>query len=166
MCGFALTTSSRFCSSCGALVKPESPKNVVRAAVRVDKDPVDPMASTAPASLSPLRKSRASEPSPEASVSPKAETGFQIPKREIPAAPKAGAGRGQTAPLSSLGAAAQRPIGSPRAGAPIVGARVLVQWANGQKYPGVLEQLVGLQCLVRFETGERRWVESRYVLPA
>jgi hypothetical protein len=40
-----------------------------------------------------------------------------------------------------------------------------VQWANGQKYAGVVEQLAGLQCLVRFETGERRWVESRYVLP-
>jgi len=29
-----------------------------------------------------------------------------------------------------------------------------------------VEQLSGPQCLIRFETGERRWVESRYVLPA
>jgi uncharacterized Zn finger protein (UPF0148 family) len=43
------------------------------------------------------------------------------------------------------------------------GQRVLVQWANGQKYPGVVEQVNGAQCLVRFDAGEKRWVETRFV---
>jgi hypothetical protein len=46
------------------------------------------------------------------------------------------------------------------------GARVLVQWANGQRYPGVVERVNGPQCLIRFDVGEQRWVESRFVLPA
>jgi uncharacterized Zn finger protein (UPF0148 family) len=45
------------------------------------------------------------------------------------------------------------------------GQRVFVQWANGQKYPGVVEQLHGTQCLVRFDAGEKRWVETRFVFP-
>jgi hypothetical protein len=53
---------------------------------------------------------------------------------------------------------------APRAFPP--GRRILVQWANGQRYPGVIEQINGAQCLVRFETGEQRWVEMRYVSPA
>jgi hypothetical protein len=46
------------------------------------------------------------------------------------------------------------------------GARVLVQWDNGQRYPGVVERANGPVCLVRFDVGEKRWVESRFVLPA
>src|ERR1700733_4489178 len=149
-CGATLTTSSRFCSSCGAPVKAESRPELARASVRVGKGHVDPLASTAPASPSPLRRSSASDASSEASVSPKAETGFEIQRAP---APRTRAKRGQTATL-----------GQPP-GTSALGARVLVQWANGQKYAGVVEQLAGLQCLVRFETGERRWVESRYVLP-
>jgi hypothetical protein len=46
------------------------------------------------------------------------------------------------------------------------GARVFVQWANGQRYPGVVDRVNGPQCLVRFDVGDQRWVESRFVLPA
>jgi hypothetical protein len=65
-CGATLTTSSRFCSSCGAPVKAESRPELARASVRVGKGHVDPLASTAPASPSPLRRSSASDASSEA----------------------------------------------------------------------------------------------------
>lgn len=178
-CGTTLKTSSKFCSACGTLVKPE-PEALL---ARTEKDRVDPLASTAPASFSPARKLLADAGSHESGVSPKAETGFQVALQDplaapapsaTPAqnpAPKPRSVRGQTAPLASIGRPAPQPVRSPQAGPPVsvamaLGARVLVQWANGQKYPGVVEQLVGLQCLVRFDTGERRWVEARYVLPA
>lgn len=155
--------------------------------MRVDKDPVDPYASTAPASLSPLRKSRAGDPSSGERASQKGELGPENPPRDAPVAPsgtppplargparKAQTGRrGETAPLASVDRPTPQPSGSQRAGAPVAppagamaGARVFVQWENGQKYSGVVEQIVGLQCLVRFDSGEQRWVESRYVLPA
>lgn len=184
VCGTTLKTSSRFCSACGTLVKAE-PEALL---VRTDKDRVDPLASTAPASFSPARKLLANAASGESGVSPKAETGFQVPLRDplaapaLPATPAASLQnpatkprpmRGQTAPLASVGRPPAQPGRSAHAGVPVaptvamaLGARVLVQWANGQKYPGVVEQLAGLQCLVRFDTGERRWVEARYVLPA
>jgi hypothetical protein len=90
-------------------------------------------------------------------------------------APRARTRRGQTAPLPAASKLPPQPPVAPVAPAPAVvqhapgrapGARVLVQWANGHKYPGVVEQITGPQCFVRFDTGERRWVESRYVLPA
>jgi hypothetical protein len=92
--------------------------------------------------------------------------------------------RGKTMPLSAIAnplqiasvpaaapapspvfAAAARlsPVPTPHPLAP--GQRVWVQWANGQKYAGVMEQSSGAQCLVRFDGGEQRWVESRYVIP-
>jgi hypothetical protein len=102
--------------------------------------------------------------------------------------------RGKTVPLSALKnppAVARAPsanppvptsprrepvpavIAAPPAAAPsspslsfVPGARVLVQWANGQRYPGVVERVNGPQCLIRFDVGEQRWVESRFVLPA
>lgn len=180
-CGTTLPTSSKFCSSCGTVVKPE-PEALI---VRTEGDRVDPLASTAPASFSPARKLPANAGSHESGVSPKAETGFQVPLRDplaapahsaTPAqnpAPKPRSVRGQTAPLASVGRPPAQPVRSAHARAPVakavgiaLGDRVLVQWANGQKYPGVVEQLAGVQCLVRFDTGERRWVESRYVVPA
>jgi hypothetical protein len=73
----------------------------------------------------------------------------------------------------AVNASKPAPVGNP--GPPIVpapllpfapGARVLVQWANGQRYPGVVDRVNGPQCLVRFDVGDQRWVESRFVLPA
>jgi hypothetical protein len=57
------------------------------------------------------------------------------------------------------------PPGAFAAGAFPPGMRVLVQWSNGQRYPGVVAQVNGAQCLVRFDAGEQRWVETRYVSP-
>jgi hypothetical protein len=61
------------------------------------------------------------------------------------------------------------PLGAPSPVAAIPcapGTRVLVQWSNGQRYPGVVEQISGPQSLIRFDAGEKRWVETRFVLPA
>jgi hypothetical protein len=65
--------------------------------------------------------------------------------------------------------AAPLPVAPPAAFAAVPfppGRRVLVQWANGQRYPGVVQQVNGAQCLVRFDAGgEPRWIEMRYMTP-
>jgi hypothetical protein len=43
------------------------------------------------------------------------------------------------------------------------GAAVWVQWSNGQRYPGTVQQVSGSQCYVSFPDGQARWVESAYV---
>ena len=47
-----------------------------------------------------------------------------------------------------------------------VGARVLVLWSDGNRYPGAIEQLASGQCLVLFPNGQHYWIELRYVSPA
>ena len=44
-----------------------------------------------------------------------------------------------------------------------VGARVLVRWSDGQRYPGAVEQLAPGQCLVLFPNGQHYWIDARYV---
>jgi hypothetical protein len=58
--------------------------------------------------------------------------------------------------------------GSPYAppGAFPVGARVLVQWADGNRYPGVVQQIAPGQSLVGFHDGQQRWVENVYLSSA
>jgi hypothetical protein len=43
------------------------------------------------------------------------------------------------------------------------GARVYVQWADGNKYPATVTQSSGNQCLVMFPDGQQRWVEMQYL---
>jgi hypothetical protein len=245
-CGQQIDKTSAFCPACGKKVPPEALPTESQASVR---NHVDPLASTAPASFSPARKSAPQSSDPLPLVSPKAGTGYEVsPVRAESAPPKASAAakkstRGKTAPLSAMPnppkfavqaappPAAGRPVQQPQAmpafaplaqappagyaqpqapparasspqsprgvvpgpsappaglvmpipGAGVAtpgsggyppmnalfapGKRVLVQWANGQKYPGVVEQLHGAQCLVRFDAGEKRWVETRFVFP-
>ncbi len=87
------------------------------------------------------------------------QPGFAPPPQARAPQPFAGAPPLQPAPAPPQGAAPPPPAWQP-------GARVLVQWANGQKYPGVVQRVSGPTCLVRFDAGEQRWVETRYVLPA
>jgi hypothetical protein len=44
------------------------------------------------------------------------------------------------------------------------GARVLVQWADGNRYPATVQQQNGSQCLVSFPDGRTQWVEAQYLL--
>jgi hypothetical protein len=146
--------------------------------------------------LKPIDSRAASSPvSPVSPVSSKAGTGLLPSQPKVETAPPMTPGRpsaqrpstrGKTAPLSAMKnppklALALAPAPAPAAPsqpqsppafaaaarmAPVPGKRILVQWANGQKYPGIIEQVDGAKCLVRFETGEQRWVEMRYVSPA
>jgi hypothetical protein len=43
------------------------------------------------------------------------------------------------------------------------GARVYVQWADGNRYPATVSQSSGNQCLVVFPDGQQRWVEMQYL---
>jgi hypothetical protein len=75
----------------------------------------------------------------------------------------------QAAP-SPLPGAAQSPWvgwGAPSAPSygPAPGAQVQVTWANGQRYPGTVQQVSGGQCLVAFPDGQQHWVPLQYVAP-
>jgi hypothetical protein len=47
----------------------------------------------------------------------------------------------------------------------VAGARVLVQWADGNRYPGIVQQVApnGAHCLIVFPDGQQRWVELQYL---
>jgi hypothetical protein len=38
-----------------------------------------------------------------------------------------------------------------------------VQWADGNRYPGTVQQAGNGQCLVVFPDGQQRWVENQYL---
>jgi hypothetical protein len=171
---------------------PTAPQAAIQIQDHVDPLASTSPASMSPARHLGKKKAGAGS-APASPGAPSAETGVQPPSDRSPAAmsavaPPAGSAklashRGKTVPLSAVPKAqvAQyvrtpgpaTPPASPRAPvalAPptsphVVGARVLVQWSNGQRYPGIVERVNGPQCLVRFDVGEQRWVESRFVLP-
>lgn len=43
------------------------------------------------------------------------------------------------------------------------GARVQVTWSNGQRYPAIVSQVSGTQCLVVFPDGQQHWVDMHYL---
>lgn len=59
------------------------------------------------------------------------------------------------------------PAADPPAGEPpfSVGTRVLVMWADGNRYPGAVTQTSGLYSLIVFQDGQTRWVEAQYLSP-
>ena len=48
----------------------------------------------------------------------------------------------------------------------ILGRQVLVQWADGNRYPGTIMQLGGNQAQVVMQDGRPIWVETQYLTPA
>jgi hypothetical protein len=40
---------------------------------------------------------------------------------------------------------------------------VLVQWADGNRYPGFVQQVAPGYCLIVFPDGQQRWVEPQYL---
>lgn len=58
------------------------------------------------------------------------------------------------------------PAPSARPNAPYPGARVLVAWSNGQRYPATVSQVNGSQCHVVFPDGQQHWVDMMYLSPA
>jgi hypothetical protein len=43
------------------------------------------------------------------------------------------------------------------------GARVYVQWADGNRYPATVTQSANGQCLVVFPDGQQQWVAAQYL---
>ena len=84
-------------------------------------------------------------------------------------APQGAASQGAAAPQAAFGAqqapgqALPQPGGQ---GSPVhfgPGAQVLVQWSDGNRYPGMVQQVNGAQCLVSFPDGRQVWVDARYL---
>ncbi len=48
----------------------------------------------------------------------------------------------------------------------IIGRQVLVQWADGNRYPGTIIQTNGAQAQVAMQGGQPVWVETHYLTPA
>ena len=45
------------------------------------------------------------------------------------------------------------------------GARVLVQWSDGNRYPGTVAQEANGQYLIAFGNGAQHWVSLQYLSP-
>lgn len=82
--------------------------------------------------------------------------GAQHPAQSAP-------GGGGGAPASAWGGQAAASGAPAYAAPPAPGARVTVTWANGQRYPGTVQQVSGNQCLVVFTDGQQRWVDTKFV---
>jgi hypothetical protein len=50
--------------------------------------------------------------------------------------------------------------------APAIGSKVMVEWADGNRYPATVQQCAPGQCLVLFPDGQQRWVDMRRVTNA
>lgn len=46
---------------------------------------------------------------------------------------------------------------------PTVGTRVMVQWSDGQRYPGTVAQVAPGQYLITMGNGQQHWIASAYV---
>jgi len=88
-------------------------------------------------------------------ISPKAVSAM-VPSQPPAAMPPA-------APSPEHGASPPPPPPSPAGSPPSPGRRVLVEWANGQRYAGTVQQSAPGQCLVLFADGQSIWVDVRRV---
>ena len=48
----------------------------------------------------------------------------------------------------------------------IVGRAVLVQWSDGNRYPGTIMQVTATHAQVVFQNGQSQWIETRYLTPS
>ena len=67
-------------------------------------------------------------------------------------------------PLAPLPSASVGMVGGP-GGSFGPGARVLVQWSDGNRYPGVVAEASAGQCFVAMASGQRLWVPATNVFP-
>jgi hypothetical protein len=96
----------------------------------------------------------------------------QLAAREWPVAaslPGAPGGHAALPPAPGLEAPPATPL-APQSGAYGAdvqsGARVLVQWSDGQRYPATVVQVAPGQCLVALHGGQQQWVASSNVCSA
>ncbi len=93
----------------------------------------------------------------------RAEPGRSLPRRGLPAAAVSARARLRPAPY-----AAPPPPAAPYASPFAPGTRVLVQWADGNRYPGTVHHVApgAAHFLILFPDGQQRWVEPQYLTPA
>jgi hypothetical protein len=107
---------------------------------------------------------------PGTSVSFESMTVMFDPPKPKPAAAGAAAAPAASAADARAAPAAPAPAHAaptPAAAAdPAPGARVLVQWSDGNRYPAVVQQAAAGQCLVAFPNGQTQWVPAAYLSPA
>jgi hypothetical protein len=156
-------------------------------ALSTDKSPpkagaLSPLASS---NINPTdRPPAASSTPPQQALRPQASPPPQPPVAQPSAPPHVGLGPptpqnpmavnmfgSQVRPVASKAAPNPYPTGrGPQSqiasGAPPAwgaGALVYVQWADGNRYQGTVQQVSGTQCLVLFNNGQQQWIESRYL---
>jgi hypothetical protein len=66
------------------------------------------------------------------------------------------------APMSMPGGLGAAPVSYP---GPAPGTRVFVRWANGQSYPGMVQQVQEGKYLVGFADGQMHWIDLMYLSP-
>ena len=86
-----------------------------------------------------------------------------LPQYPLPSVPAYGPTPQPVAPQPAAPPPAQAPWGQTSGAAFGIGARVLVQWADGNRYPATVMQAAQGQCLVAFPDGRQQWVEVQYL---
>jgi hypothetical protein len=137
-------------------------------------NPADAMASTVPVRAEDVARVAAlplnvnAGSSQQGAISPRAHTA-EAPKPRAPSNPNiTPAPLGLAATVTDANPSAIPAPAPPLAPPPIfaAGTRVLVQWSDGNRYPGVVQQSFGTQCSVAFADGRQLWVESLFLAPA
>jgi hypothetical protein len=139
-CGAVLIGSAKFCAACGA----PAPAAAAPPATSASKPPPPPAGQLGSTMVSAHSTSQTPKPQGYASQPPPAAYGAPPPPQPQP-------------PPAS-------PYGPP--GSFAIGARVLVLWADGNRYPGVVHQIAPGQSLVVFPDGQQRWVANQYLSSA
>jgi hypothetical protein len=66
-------------------------------------------------------------------------------------------------PAVTTGASAAASVAPPLPPGVSRGARVLVQWSDGNRYPATVLHINGTSVLIAFSTGQQHWVDARYL---
>ena len=153
----------------GVTQKPQggpSPVSPLASSAMLPQSPVTPgmlaASQNPPSAAAPGSQPHAPVPSPVPTPAAAPQHAAPQPYPGQPYPPQAAPGQhaGYNHPA---GGYAQNAPHAPRAAGPAPGAAVWVQWSNGQRYPGTVQQVSGSQCYVSFPDGQARWVESAYV---
>jgi hypothetical protein len=186
-CGEALIGTGRFCASCGTAAPPPSAFGATMQSQTNEKPretgsspPAARPSTTSPVTPRPPSASNYGPPPspmnpapPQPGYAPPVNApGPQMPvaggyapyaPQPVPPgfapAPPAYANYAPPGTYAPPGASPPPPYGP----AFVVGARVLVQWADGNRYPGIVQQIAAAHCLIGFPDGQLRWVEPQYL---
>jgi hypothetical protein len=177
-CGEALIGTGRFCASCGTPaqgVALEGNAHTLRQLKTAP--PVEPVPATRASSAGPPPPPATSSygpPPPAANPPPPHAAGSYAPAPLPFATPPPGAAYPSHPPYAPAQgyvptpapyASYPPPVPPPPPYAPafVAGARVLVLWADGNRYPGIVHQVASGHCFVLFPDGQQRWVELQYL---